>query len=59
MADTNKSELWVCAACGKEGASRYDLVGSCGTYPTRVDPATVERDERGRVVRAVALEDGE
>lgn len=49
------AELWVCAACGKEGPSREALVGSCGTYPTRVDPATVVRNEAGRVVKAEAF----
>lgn len=57
MSDEKSAELWVCAACGKEGASRLALVGSCGTYPTRVDPASVVRNEQGRIVKAEALKE--
>lgn len=51
-------ELWVCQACGREGASRDELRArdsSCGTWAVRVDPATVKRGPTGRIVAAMAL----
>lgn len=47
------ANLWVCTACGKSGPSR-DKVGdvSCFLHSVQVNPATVVRDENGRVVSA-------
>ena len=52
------SELWICAACGREGSSHEELRerdSSCGTWAVRVDPVSVERDEHGRIVRCAAF----
>lgn len=54
----NESEIWVCQACGREDVSRAALqarASSCGTWGVRVDPATIERDADGKIVRAAAL----
>lgn len=56
---TNTDQLWVCGACGREGPSREalrDRDTSCGTHAVRVDPASVERNAAGRVVKAQAWE---
>ena len=53
--------LWVCGACGRECESREALRArdtSCGTWAVQVDPATVVRDEAGKVVKADAIGGG-
>ncbi len=48
--------LFVCGACGKEAASRDAFADvSCAMWAVAVDPASVERDASGRVVKAIAV----
>lgn len=50
-------ELWVCQACGREGASHDELRerdSSCGTWAVRVEPSSVKRRPDGRIVAADA-----
>ena len=55
-----RKKIWICGACGRTGASRWTVGDeSCGLHAVLCWEDSIERNDAGRIVAALAVPDSE
>jgi len=49
-----EGQTWLCGACGHTAKNPYDFFDACFMNLVLVTEASIERDEKGRVIAAEA-----